>query len=289
MSYGTKAPPLHFFRSTPAGLKVNSALASSLQSFESCLFLIALERYPHAFVNGVFSAEIVAKAALAGLPQQQKNIQKTILKQAKKELKYDAGLRTRNRIVHEGFTRDDDKLATRLLIETVLPYLGDCYQRLFDFSLLEGLLKEYAEQLRIASQVVRGLKATDNVNITLCLRPLGHLIRWQLRNSFMSQAEIELAGNYTEHLDVVIKRVEQLKRIYEPWWVFKCPVCKEVECFVAQLDDKALDRKAVSLLKGRCAECELVIPSGCPGLADSLCRDQITDACSEILHEYGCD
>jgi hypothetical protein len=64
---------LHFFRSTPAEFMTRVSVASSLQSFETCLFLIALERYPHAFVACVFSIE---SALAAALPQ--KTLQKLV-------------------------------------------------------------------------------------------------------------------------------------------------------------------------------------------------------------------
>lgn len=41
-------PSFVFFRATPADMMKQPPLASSLQSFETCLFLIALRRLPSA-------------------------------------------------------------------------------------------------------------------------------------------------------------------------------------------------------------------------------------------------
>jgi hypothetical protein len=59
-----QAPRLHFFRNRPDEFTARAPLASSLQNFETCLFLIALIRYLHALVACVFSIESGLKAAL---------------------------------------------------------------------------------------------------------------------------------------------------------------------------------------------------------------------------------
>ena len=44
-------PTLGFFRCKPEGMAARPPLSSSLQNLESCFFLVAFGRYPHALVS----------------------------------------------------------------------------------------------------------------------------------------------------------------------------------------------------------------------------------------------
>ncbi len=293
-----RAAQLHFFRTTPAEFMTRASVASSLQSFETCLFLIALERYPHAFVSCVFSIESVLKGAL---PQHARKSLKELIRvarspitalQAFDEADLDALRTERNHIVHEGFSPKDDRVATNFFLRTGLPFLTECYKQFFNFSIFDGLEKNFSRHILIAREAFGGLPSEGNPDFTLCLRALGHLVRWSLRESFMSQAELkasEEADVYGLTFDVVNKRREKAERMFEPSWAFDCPVCRGGESFVAQLDEYELRRKRISLSKGICVECELTIPKACPTLANALCRDQIENISNDILREYGID
>ena len=51
MSEADEIPELDFFRSTPDCLMTRPPLCSSFQNLESCFFMIALGRFPHALVT----------------------------------------------------------------------------------------------------------------------------------------------------------------------------------------------------------------------------------------------
>ena len=63
VSEANEEPELRFLDKRPENLVAQPPLASSLQNFESCLFLIALGRYPHAFTACAFAIESALKAA----------------------------------------------------------------------------------------------------------------------------------------------------------------------------------------------------------------------------------
>ena len=58
------SPILHFFGATLHDMLGQPPLASSLQSFETCLFLIALERFPSALVSCATAWESAIKSKL---------------------------------------------------------------------------------------------------------------------------------------------------------------------------------------------------------------------------------
>ena len=64
MSTDTAMPTLHFFHATPADLLANHPLASSLQTFETCLFLISMHQFPSALVSCATACESAMKAKL---------------------------------------------------------------------------------------------------------------------------------------------------------------------------------------------------------------------------------
>ena len=124
MSDATEEPELHFFRGTPADLLARPPLASSLQSFESCLFLIALKRYPHAFTACAFAIESAIKAAF-GIPSSGGDNLQRLLERARERLPrlrdfpqhdVDHLRQSRNRIIHYGFSLKDDQPAASLLL-----------------------------------------------------------------------------------------------------------------------------------------------------------------------------
>jgi hypothetical protein len=129
------------------------------QPWGSCLFLIALARYPDAFVACVFSIESALKAAL---PQSSKEKLQKILNLARRQIvalqtfdatDLDALRSARNRIVHEGFKSEDHRAATKLLLKTALPFLAECHKRFFNFSIFDGLEESFGTQLRVAGKL----------------------------------------------------------------------------------------------------------------------------------------
>ena len=65
-------PRFDFFRATPNNMLARTPLASSLQSFETCLFLIGLGLYPSALVLCATAWESALKASLAIGPNERR-------------------------------------------------------------------------------------------------------------------------------------------------------------------------------------------------------------------------
>src|SRR5688572_22412072 len=103
-------PWLLLFRNKPTELMTHPPLASSLQSLESCLFLISLMRYPHALTACASAIEGALKAR-PGYVEQRKTFQQLLsqVRQNSAELalftqaQLDDFRNLRNRIVHLGF------------------------------------------------------------------------------------------------------------------------------------------------------------------------------------------
>src|SRR5262245_53995790 len=137
------SPTFDFFRATPCNMAGLPPLVSSLQSFETSLFLIGLDKYPSALIACSTAWESALKAKLAiGLDDRVDlyELLNRIRAQFTRLGSYDSKKlkdfrTTRNRLVHYGFSPRDDELSAMLLVETGFPFLNFCYQELFDFYL----------------------------------------------------------------------------------------------------------------------------------------------------------
>ncbi|MFA7257309.1 MAG: hypothetical protein WC047_07035 [Kiritimatiellales bacterium] len=196
----------------------------------------------------------------------------------------------RNDVAHHGFSfRDEEETAT-LLLKTGYPFLSACYREFFDFSLRDGLIIEFGEQLDIALSVYTKAKETPGFLPSNCFSAFGHLIRWSVRQSLMPVWENEVAIHADEvgaKFNYCGKRKQEIEYALNTTWTFNCPVCDEIETFVCELDEEQLDGHVISLKMGVCVNCELIIPAGNSFLANALCRDQIEESRAKILLDFG--
>jgi hypothetical protein len=79
MATDEERPTLDFFRTTPPDMLAQAPLASSLQSFETCLFLVGLDRYPSALVSCASAWESALKAKLAIGPEEKVTLEKMLM------------------------------------------------------------------------------------------------------------------------------------------------------------------------------------------------------------------
>lgn len=154
-------PALLFFRHRPEGWATKEYIASSMQSFETSLFLIAVRRYPHALSVCASAIESALQAANIGakdrdgfqeLVRKAKNSSKAVF--AFEDEKLVDFRETRNRITHHGFSPQDDSETTSLYLEVGLPFLALCYREFHAFDLLDGLWLECAEHIENAQRVL---------------------------------------------------------------------------------------------------------------------------------------
>lgn len=298
MNSSNDAPIFTFMRRTPDVLMSRPPLCSSLQTLESSFYLVALHRFPHALVTCATAIESAMKAALNIGPEEFVKAENLYAMACRRfpELRSFAedDLKIfrykRNDVVHHGFSfRDEEETAT-LLLKTGYPFLSACYREFFDFSLRDGLIIELGEQLDIALSVYAKTKDTQGFRHSSSFCVFSHLIRWSIRQSLMPEWENDAARHADEvgtKFDYCEKRKKEIERALQTTWTFDCPVCDEIETFVCELDEEQLDGHVISLKRGVCANCELIIPSGDSFLANALCRDQIEESRVKILLDFG--
>jgi hypothetical protein len=291
-------PELQMYRRTPEELLLRPPLASSLQSFESSVELIALGRFPHAFTSCAFAIESALKAAYRLAPGGGEGLQ-TLLDRARRDLPdiarfrepdIDNLRRTRNRIVHYGFSPKDDRITATILLDCAIPLLASAYGGFFKFDLYDGLIWEFGIQLRHALAVYDRFRTQPDLDPSHCLVVFAHQVRWSMKGWFMADWEQEAADEAESGMlkfELVERKRAKVESALDPAWWFDCPVCSGIRSFVCQLVDSALDSRTISLSRGICLDCGLVIPSGTPWLADVVCQKQIEDERVKILKDFG--
>jgi hypothetical protein len=284
-------PALDFFRATPRDLLDHPPLASSLQSLETCLWLIGLRRFPSAVVVCVNALESAIKAKLAiGAQGDKRNLNALITEvrsrfpdlEAFDQSKLDTLRRKRNDLVHYGFSPKDDRECCVLLLESGLPFLDSCYKAFFDFYLdwrdirpdtknfeglsiaeagKSGLTLEFANHLRYVKIIYQLSKNNGDFDPRLCFKAFIHFLRVHLKESAKSASEFELfkhADAYGLRFDVENRMKEELKRQFGESWTFDCPICESFEGIVAELDDRTMSREDVTTLRCACLQCGAV-------------------------------
>lgn len=319
MSASIEMPTLHFFRATPANLLKQPPLASSLQSLETTFFLLALERYPSALVSCATAWESVIKAKLGIPPDDEVKLWKLldIIRDKFPALnrynkwKIDEFRKTRNRLVHFGFSPKDDRKCGRYLVETGLPFLCSLYRELFDFYVnwhdlrpeladfmqlndmemaKAGLTSDFADQLHIVNAMHKLNRDRADFNPLFCFTAFSHYVRVRIKEAHKSYAEervterAESTGIRFETEEAEKQRLES--KLSGETWEFDCPICAGVKSVIAELDRYALDRKRVNLTGCMCVSCHLVIPKGAYHLADLLLEKELEKQTQEILEGY---
>lgn len=290
-------PTFLFFRSHPRAAETRIVLASSMQSLDSVLLLVALTRYPHALITCAAAIESAIKSSSAG--KGRSNGLNDLFQAARQESKELAAFpqeslsefrKARNRITHDGFSPRDDSESVGLLLEVGLPFLHQCYLHLFSFDLWDSLLPEYVQQLRIGTEVYLRAKGVTELDRSYCLKGLGHLIRWSLKDSFSADWEIqELVKAEEGGMGVAFKykQRQQLEHLFSPSWVFDCPLCDEPEAVVCQLDEGALDSRNIIPTRLACTNCGLVVEKAERYLSEALLKEVVSKEQQAILKQYG--
>ena len=290
-------PRFDFFRALPETSETRTALASSMQTLESVLLLVALRRYPHALSTCAAAIESAIKSS--SVDTRRSNGLGDILEAARRESKdlaafpaepLSAFRRARNRITHEGFSPRDDGESVGLLLEVGLPFLHQCYLHLFSFDLWDALLPEYLRQLRIGTEVYLRAKDVAHLDPSYCVESLGHLIRWTLKYNFSTSWEIQALVEAEEEgtgFELKYKRRHKLEHILSPSWVFDCPLCPELEALVCHLDEEALRSGDVIPDRLVCNNCGLVVEKADMYLSEALLKEAVSKEKQAILKEYG--
>ena len=291
-----------FFRKLPVGLEPDSLIAS-LQAFETALFLIALDRFPHALTSCTFAVEAALKAS-PRCKAASKGLLDVIVAARKASPAIEAFPREdldhlrkkRNEIVHSGFSPKDDNISADLLLKVGIPFLSCCCQEFHSFDLPDALLPEIAEQIRIASAVYRRRQSAPDQpgdteqDVTYCFRALAHLIRWSCRDSFSSSWELK-ALRHAEEVGAKFEHTADesgdLERLFRCPWRFDCPICGEYQGVVADLDEDALIEGTIRPARLVCPSCALVVRREHKFLAEELLMPDLPAEEAAILKDYG--
>jgi hypothetical protein len=255
-------------------------------------------RFPHALVSCASAHESALKSAPSLWPSDSLPLVKLydrVVALHPGLAMFDEGELTafrkaRNTYVHKGFAFDDDAAAAELLLKIGLPYLRACYDALFGFDLLDCLIVEYGEQLRIALNVYQRARNIPDLDFGYCFSAFGHLIQWSAGQSQLVSWERDASI----HADETGTRFEKCKRqrrelelTFGAAWFFDCPICCESEMLVGELDETCLGVGKVALKRAACPSCRLVVREKNPCLADALCHTQLAEEQEKILREFG--
>jgi hypothetical protein len=288
---------LSFFRKTPAALATNPALLSSLQCLESSFFLIALHRYPHALSTCASAFEMsiegskISVGTKDGLRKRIKKAQDNSLQIARmSDSCVDRFCRVRNQITHNGFGSNDNSESVSLYLEIGIPLLAASYGEFHCFDLKDALLQEYAELLDMANRVCIRAKALPVSDLSYCLNPFGHMIRWCFKDNFSTHWEIGALVRADEiglKFEDIHKEKERLERLFGASWTFNCGICNDVESVVCELDESELDSLKIVPKRMACTACGFAVRETHAFLSEALLQDQIEKSRSDILSEYG--
>lgn len=288
---------LHFFRSRPRDPASQAALLSSMQSMETSFFLIALHRFPHALTTCVSAIEYAIRDSIPTVGS--RHTLQHILEQLRNRSAKAAGLPSinldrlrilRNQLTHQGFSENDDNESASLYIDSALPLLEAAYQDLYSFDLRNSLLQNFVELLEAGEAVHRRAKLLPECDIPYCLNPFGHLIRLSFKESFSAAWELDALGTAEqtgEKWERSHKMKQQFEHKFNASWIFNCPVCKDVESVVCDLDENALRLGNVIPKEMVCAACHFVVGESHHFLSEVLLKHQTNDARQQILEEYG--
>jgi hypothetical protein len=299
-------PSFAFFRTTPAEMMLHPPLASSLQSFETCLILIALERFPSALGACAAAIESAIKAKL-NTPQEREIRLWQLIQDIRRistnlrlfdQSKLDDFRETRNRVTHYGYTPKDDEVCAVQLLKTGLPFLEECYRELFSFELSSrpgaaqkrALESNLARQYSVCKEVYLRARQLKGISYRYCFSSLAHYIRLLIKQRTMPVAEANMleidaeAGVKYEHEEREKERFQkQLKGEVEE---FDCPICDGKSTMLAQFDDGELLNKRISVRWCYCVSCGMLVREGEPYLADQLLRIPV-EVRASMMKEFG--
>jgi hypothetical protein len=289
---------LRFFRSWPDSLTSSPALHSSLQSLETSFLLLATGRAPHALVNCASAHESALKSAPSLRSSGASNAAKLYdraLARSPALATFDATELTafrkaRNSYVHDGFADGDHAVAAELLLKTGLPFLRACYQEFFGFDVIDCLIVEFGEQLRISLDVYQMARNIPGLDFGYCFSAFGHLIQWSAGQSQLAGWEHQ-ASIHADEIGAKYESCErqrgELERFFGAAWFFDCPICDEFQMLVGELDETGIAEGKVSLKRAACPSCRLTVRNDSPFLADALCRAQLVEERGKILRDFG--
>lgn len=278
-------------------LRKNPPLASALQSLETCLLLVSLNRYPSALASCAMALESAWKAASKKGPEKNDNfaeilgdINTTLPKEAP-SFDFKNFRILRNNIVHFGYTPKDDDLAAKLIFSIGLPafflYTQSHPELHIDF--ISSLDPDLFDHLNVVIKINGGDATSKNISAVNSSLILRHWIKRSLINEPMWQDDALNQHNLSGLIEFEVK--EELRKMLHDGWKlcedFRCPVCDQ-EQLVVQLDSAEIEKGLISATKGHCLNCDLNFqPGGNYLLNYFINRNLGVEEKEKILKSYG--
>ena len=252
-------------------LEKNPPLASAIQSLETCLILVSLDRYPSALASCAMALESAWKAASKKGPDINVNFAEILgdinaaLPKGAPAFDFKKFRNLRNNIVHFGYTPKDDDIAAKLIFSIGIPaffFYIKTHPEL-NVDLKSCLDLNLLDHLNITIKVNgsnAGYKNMSSVDSSLTLR---HLIKRVLISEPIWQDDALNQHNLGGLVEFEVK--DKLRKLLHEGWKtcedIHCPVCGQ-EQLVVQLDDAAIEKKLIIAIKGHCLNCDLNFQSG---------------------------
>jgi hypothetical protein len=301
-------PSLNFFSRTPANLLDTPPLVNSLQTLESSFISIRFNRFPDALISCVTAWESALKAALK-VPQDQVIYLEDLIASARAvnpalQNFSDEFLRecrrTRNRIIHYGYSPKDGDECARQLLRTGIPFLERIYIAFFDFHLTwqslspkpasvgecgeerlahVGLSPYIGDFLELTRTYFRNtVQHTKGIRPSLAFLPFSHLLARNFADpiTWVEEFAIHTAEErgilFEQQRDMAKEWELKLDREDRYYQWFSCPICDEPSGFISVYNTAAYYKDEFRFTHGKCMRCGFGVPVEAPGLIELLLK-----------------
>jgi hypothetical protein len=315
----------HFLRSTPDKTEQRAPLISSLQAFETSLFLLSSCRFAHALVMCASAIESALKAKLeleesdkytppsGGFPRpyEWRDLHNEVRNQYGYGKSWHDSMKSlfnrRNSIIHYGYTPEGEKDATRVLLQDGYPLLSNYYIALFDFYLdykdlmssksltanvakcdpRNALVPDIADLWSNSKEIFNKAKNNAELDLWYCFYPL--LTKIQHMTSRLTIDEYDDGSMDDILFDEYSKKTSDLRSYFgDNCWNFDCPVCfSGYEKLISEFDNKELENGRFGFLRAKCVRCGFSVmnPDQMPYMIDIIIQDQVSENAARIM-EY---
>ena len=298
MNSKTQQPDIQFFTNLDdfklKNIVQRPPLASAIQSLETCLLLISLDRFPSALASCAMAIESAWKAA-ENIGQEYKGDFAKILGEVNLALPKSAPSfnlkefrRLRNDVVHFGYSPKDDEAAARMLFSTGIPVFFMFLANHKDLTLdLESCLhSRLQEQLQLTLNLNQAHKQT-NISAIESSQILRHLIKRMISNLTIWQESALEEEDLSQQIEFESK--SKFKEMIKKGWhcneELRCPVCDFTELIV-RLDEASIAKGKFKGTAAHCVNCDLNLQ---PTILNHFIEMNLTqDEKAVILRGYGC-
>jgi hypothetical protein len=297
MNSKTQHPDIQFFTnlvdSELNNITQKPPLASAIQSLETCLLLISLDRFPSALASCAMAIESAWKAA-TNTGQDFKGDFANILGEVNLALPKSAPSfnlkefrRLRNDVVHFGYSPKDDEASARMLFSTGIPVFFMFLANHKDLNLdLESCLQSgLHDQLQLTLNLNQA-HLKKNISAIESSQILRHHIKRMILNLTIWQELALEEENLSQQIEFESKSKfkEMIKKRWHCNEELRCPVCDFTELIV-RLDETSIAKGKLKGTASHCVNCDLNLQ---PTILNHFIDISLTsDEKAVILRGYG--